>query len=467
MVVIKKTFVLVSVVVAITALFSNASAQIPLTEIQPAPQREPLRALPPMRVRTLPAGDPGESNFPRTKIPPATEAPPLEQPSPEPGEFPAAKELPLSARIPSGASPAREVVPVDRREDLAPAAAIAVVADKAAAAQPSAPAEAGEPKQLPTPAPRGVTGLVRGEALEIWEKVLEVWRYKIFSTKDVELSLQNIVGGLLLLWIGSMLARRISYWFGTKVLTRVGLPPATAVPLQKVSFYFLFSIFALFSLQFVGVPMTVFTFFGGALAIGIGFGSQNVMNNFISGLILLAERPIRVGDVIQIDGHSGKVSEIGARSTRITTGANLEIIIPNSTFLQGNVVNWTLSDDTISSKVVVGVAYGSPARDVARLLRQVAEEHELILKNPGPGVAFTDFSEHAMMFELSFWIRMSAADRGKVESELRFRIDDLFADHGIVIAYPQRDVHLNLLRPVEVRLTQPLSSGNTLREAAA
>ena len=320
---------------------------------------------------------------------------------------------------------------------------------------------------MPTPAPRGVTGLVRGEALEIWEKVLEVWRYKIFSTKDVELSLQNIVGGLLLLWIGSMLARRISYWFGTKVLTRVGLPPATAVPLQKVSFYFLFSIFALFSLQFVGVPMTVFTFFGGALAIGIGFGSQNVMNNFISGLILLAERPIRVGDVIQIDGHSGKVSEIGARSTRITTGANLEIIIPNSTFLQGNVVNWTLSDDTISSKVVVGVAYGSPARDVARLLRQVAEEHELILKNPGPGVAFTDFSEHAMMFELSFWIRMSAADRGKVESELRFRIDDLFADHGIVIAYPQRDVHLNLLRPVEVRLTQPLSSGNTLREAAA
>ncbi|MCE9527001.1 MAG: mechanosensitive ion channel, partial [Planctomycetales bacterium] len=197
--------------------------------------------------------------------------------------------------------------------------------------------------------PEGVTTLVKDEFQQVLQKVLYVWRFPFLKTKDFDLSLQVIIGGLFLLWLGNKLARRLSTWLGDTVLRRVGLPPATAAPLQKMSFYMLFGLFAVFSLQLVGVPMTVFTFFGGALAIGIGFGSQNVMNNFISGLILLIERPIRVGDVIQIDSHSGKVSEIGARSTRITTGSNLEVIIPNSTFLQGNVVNWTLSDDRISS----------------------------------------------------------------------------------------------------------------------
>ncbi|MGI8982644.1 MAG: mechanosensitive ion channel domain-containing protein [Pirellulaceae bacterium] len=312
----------------------------------------------------------------------------------------------------------------------------------------------------------GVTTLVKGEVQQAWLKVLYVWRFPFLKTKDFDLSLQVIIGGLFLLWLGQKLARRLSTWLGETVLRRVGLPPATSAPLQKVSFYVLFGLFAVFSLQLVGVPMTVFTFFGGALAIGIGFGSQNVMNNFISGLILLIERPIRVGDVIQIDSHSGKVSEIGARSTRITTGSNLEVIIPNSTFLQGNVINWTLSDDMISSKVTVGVAYGSPAREVERLLKQAAQTHEQILKTPGPGVSFTEFSDHAMQFELSFWLKMSEADRGKVESDLRFKIDELFSDRGIVIAYPQRDVHLNLMRPVEVRLSEPFPAPRELRGAA-
>ncbi len=221
--------------------------------------------------------------------------------------------------------------------------------------------------------------------------------------------------------------------------------------------------FGIFSLQLVGVPMTVFTFFGGAIAIGIGFGSQNVMNNFISGLILLIERPIRVGDVIQINSFSGKVSEIGARSTRITTGSNLEVIIPNSTILQDSVVNWTLSDDIVSSKITVGVAYGSPAKEVARLLRQAADGNEEILKSPPPGVSFTDFATDAMQFELSFWVQMSQADRGKVESDLRFTIDELFGDRGIVIAYPQRDVHLNMMRPMEIRLSKATVPPRELR----
>ena len=314
----------------------------------------------------------------------------------------------------------------------------------------------------------GVSGLVKGEVRQAWQSVLYYWNYKFYESSDkkVSLSLQVLVVGLLLIFVGHVVARRLSIWLGGSVLKRVGLPPATAAPLQKMAYYAMFAVFAISSLNSVGLSLDALTFLGGALAIGIGFGSQNVMNNFISGLILIIERPIRVGDVIQIDSHSGKVSEIGARSTRITTGSNLEVIIPNSTFLQGNVVNWTLSDDVISSKVTVGVAYGSPAREVARLLKQAAEEHDKIMKTPGPGVSFTEFAADSMQFELTFWLKMSQADRGKVESDLRFKIDELFANRGIVIAYPQRDVHLNLMRPVEVRLSESTVTPRELRGAA-
>jgi small-conductance mechanosensitive channel len=295
---------------------------------------------------------------------------------------------------------------------------------------------------------------------DVWDKIVALWRYELFMKVTVE----NLLIALVLLFVGYIAAKRISSWFASRVLGRLGIQPNNVATIRTISFYALMAAFTLSTLGALGVPVTIFSYFGGALAVGIGFGSQNIVNNFISGLILLAERPIRVGDVIQIDGVTGKVTEIGARSTRITTGSNMEILVPNSTILQGNVVNWTLSDDMISSKVTVGVAYGSPARQVARLLLLAAAENADLLKDPAPGVSFTNFGDHALEFQLSFWLRLSQADGGKIESDLRFAIDDLFAQHGIIIAYPQRDVHLNLLRPVEVRLTPPAGE---LRRAAA
>ena len=121
------------------------------------------------------------------------------------------------------------------------------------------------------------------------------------------------------------------------------------------------------ALELIHLPLTVFAFMGGAVAIGVGFGSQNVLNNFMSGLILLAERPIRVGDLVDIDGLYGTIEHVGARSTRVKTGSNLEIIVPNSKFLENNVTNWTLSDARIRVSVQVGVAYGTPTGKVSRV----------------------------------------------------------------------------------------------------
>jgi small-conductance mechanosensitive channel len=307
----------------------------------------------------------------------------------------------------------------------------------------------------------GLKELIPTSLPDAWEKLNKAWHYELFMGVTVE----KLTIALVLLLVGYMASKRISAWLANRVLGRLGIGRNNVATIQTIAFYALMAAFTLTTLGALGVPVTVFSFFGGALAVGIGFGSQNIVNNFISGLILLAERPIRVGDVIQIDGATGKVTEIGARSTRITTGSNMEILVPNSTFLQSNVINWTLSDDVISSKVTVGVAYGSPARQVAKLLMQAADQNADVLKDPAPSVSFTNFGEHSLDFELSFWLRLSQSDRGKVESELRFAIDDLFAEHGIIIAYPQRDVHLNLLRPVEVRLTPP-AAGDARRAAA-
>lgn len=302
---------------------------------------------------------------------------------------------------------------------------------------------------------------------EAWDHVAAVWNFVIIRGADGKplMSVGTLVGGLILMGFGYVAAGVISRWIGARLLARLRLSQTATAPLQKIVYYALLITFAMLTLNILSVPITVFSFAGGAIAVGVGFGSQNIVNNFISGLILLGERPIRVGDVIEIDGRTGRVTEIGARSTRIATGSNFEVIIPNSKLLESQVVNWTLTDDRISTKVRVGVSYGSPTRDVERLLKLAASEHEDVSQEPGPSVAFEDFANDALVFSVSFWIHLQTASKGKVESDLRFRIDELFNEAGIVIAYPQRDVHLNMMRPLEVRLA-PEASREFRRVAA-
>ncbi|MBI2479359.1 MAG: mechanosensitive ion channel, partial [Planctomycetia bacterium] len=226
-----------------------------------------------------------------------------------------------------------------------------------------------------------------------------------------------------------------------------------AAAMQSLSFYVLLICFTLTALKFVNVPLTMFTFLGGAIAIGVGFGSQNIVNNFISGLILLAERPIKVGDLIQIDDLYGNVEQIGARSTIIRTGNNLDIIVPNSTFLENNVVNLTRGDDKLRTNVKVGIAYGSPTREATKLMKHAAVEHGRILNSPEPFVWFTEFGDNSLNFEVHFWVKVrSISDRTRIESDIRYRIDQLFRDAGVTIAFPQRDIHIDATTPIPVRM---------------
>ncbi len=254
-----------------------------------------------------------------------------------------------------------------------------------------------------------------------------------------------LIGGILLLKQGIRLFRK-------RVLPKTTLKPNEAVALTKIIYYFGVLLILLLCMHMVHLPITAFAFLGGALAIGVGFGAQNLLNNFISGFIIMAERPIRLGDLIEIEGSFATVENIGPRCTRIRTPDNIHILVPNSSFLEKNIVNWTLSDQKVRAHVTVGVIYGSPVRDVERLLLKAGGENEKVLREPEPFVRFQDFGDNALIFSLFFWVSMETmAERLRLESDIRFRIDELFGEAGIVIAFPQRDVHLDTTKPLELK----------------
>lgn len=303
-------------------------------------------------------------------------------------------------------------------------------------------------QHAPTPGAAGETaGTVFGTLRGVWE-------YQLLHVQGGAITVGMIVLGLLLFVLGFVIAKRTSASLSRRVFKRMGATEGGAAAVQALVFYTLLVLFTFFALNIVGVPLTAFTVLGGALAIGVGFGSQNIVNNFISGLILHLERPIKAGDVIEVSGTEGVVEHIGARSTRVLTAENTHIIIPNSSFLEQNVLNWSYKDRTVRISVPVGVAYGSPVREVERLLLQAGAEHSGTLQNPEPSVRFDSFGESSLDMTLLVWMPASSpSDARRMRSDLRYRIDELFREHGIVIAFPQRDVHLNVIGPAPAQLT--------------
>jgi len=261
---------------------------------------------------------------------------------------------------------------------------------------------------------------------------------------------------LIILVTGLFLARLMVHLIHIKLLATSQLKETTASALHKGLSYFAYLMVFLLVLRIVNIPLTAFAFLGGAIAIGVGFGAQNLINNFISGFIILGERPIQIGDLIEVDGMPGKVEEIGARCTRIRTGENIHILIPNSSFLEKNITNWTLSDNRIRTKITIGVAYGSPVKKVEAALLESVLSNEKILRSPEPFVLFSDFGDNSLVFEVYFWIVIRMVlEKRQIESQVRFEIDQLFRQEGIVIAFPQRDLHFDTDKPLNIQLMGP------------
>ena len=284
-----------------------------------------------------------------------------------------------------------------------------------------------------------------------YEQVTERDGQQIVQIRDV--SLGSIITALFLFAIAYLIAshifRRIQF-----ILVRRGIIGENQARTLKNWIMLLVAfLLALTTLNWLNIPLTIFAFLAGALAIGVGFGTQTIIKNFISGIIMLFERKVRVGDIVEVDNTVGVVSEINTRSSIIRGLTGVESIIPNSLFLENRVVNWTLNNRLLRREISIGVSYGSPTQDVIKILTEVADRHGLVLENPEPFATLSNFGDNSLDFVLHFWVEINdRSNRQVIDSDLRIMIEKRLSDAGITIPFPQRDIHLETSKPLQIQI---------------
>ncbi|MEN9974930.1 MAG: hypothetical protein RLZZ282_936 [Verrucomicrobiota bacterium] len=298
--------------------------------------------------------------------------------------------------------------------------------------------------------------------------IKKIWSFEVMSFDDkVEVDGQIIPGkipvtlgwllrALLFFIISYGIFSRIANRIQTSLVTRGHIAEAQAKTLRNWAMIVVGGFLAIATLALLKIPLTVFAFFGGALAIGLGFGMQTLIKNFISGIIVLAERKVRVGDMLDVDGIIGTVTEINTRSSIIRGADDVETMIPNSLFLENRVTNWTLSSSKMRRTLRVSVAYGTAPQVVMEVLTESANRHGLICKTPEAFAVFDDFGESALIFSLYFWLKLGGTTNPMiVTSDVRLMIEKRFTELGIHIPFPHREVHLKTASPLLVHWPQP------------
>ncbi|MEM6965038.1 MAG: mechanosensitive ion channel domain-containing protein [Bacteroidota bacterium] len=263
--------------------------------------------------------------------------------------------------------------------------------------------------------------------------------YVVLHPGDYELRVADIVEAILIL-----LSARLVYWVVTQLVLyryyqRSDIHIGARYAINQLLKYVIYTMAVLWAISSLGVQMTVLWGGAAALLVGVGLGLQQTFNDFFSGIILLFERSVEVGDVLDIGGLVGTVKQIGLRTSIIETRDNITVVVPNSKLVTDNVTNWSHFDKKARFVVGVGVAYGSDTKLVKELLLQAAHENPLVIEQPSPFVRFTDFGDSSLNFELHFFSRNFITIED-VKSDLRFRIDDLFRKNNVEIPFPQRVV---------------------------
>ncbi len=267
----------------------------------------------------------------------------------------------------------------------------------------------------------------------------------------VRLTISRILWGAIIFLLARLFIWMITNLFLYSYYKREKVNIGAQFAINQLLRYVIYAIAALFILQSIGLNLTVILGGAAALLIGVGIGLQQTFNDFFSGILLLFERSVEVGDVVEVDGLVGTVRRIGLRTSEVNTRRNITVIVPNSRLVTNSVTNWSYNDRKARFNVEVSVAYGSDTALVKKLLLQVARSHEKVLRFPTPFVRFTNFGDSGLYFELHFFSRefMTIED---VTSDLRFEIDQAFRDNGVTIPFPQRDLHFKTMPPQEAQL---------------
>jgi len=282
--------------------------------------------------------------------------------------------------------------------------------------------------------------------------ILDYQLFRIGQTQVTLASLFVSVAIVAITWIAARLLRRL---VAERLLGHTRMDPGVRYAIGRVISYLVWVLGLIVALQPLGVNATTLAVFGGAIGVGIGFGLQDIAKNFIAGLIILIERPIKVGDRIEMEKVGGDVVEIRARATVLRTNDDIYTIVPNSRFITDVVTNWSFRTPRVRFHFPVGVGYGSDPRAVEEALVAAAGRSEHALKEPAPSVLFRGFGESSLEFELTCWTAVMLHRRASFQSELNFLIHEELTRRGIELPFPQRDLHIRSATGLEKILPSP------------
>ena len=263
-----------------------------------------------------------------------------------------------------------------------------------------------------------------------------------YSLGSISISLGSVLAFIVTLWISLLLSRIIRFLLQDEILTHFQLPRGVPGAISMIVRLVLIFIGFILAFGAAKIDLSNIAIIVGALGVGIGFGLQNIFNNLVSGLILAFERPVQVGDIIQISSINimGEVKEIGIRASIIRTFDGAEVVVPNGNLISNEMINWTLSDKRRRQEILVGVAYGTDTDKVKKILEKIVTEHDHILKEPAPLILFLGFGESSLDFRVLFWTHFD--DGFIIKSAVGVEIDTAFKKAGITIPFPQRDLHM-------------------------
>jgi len=264
----------------------------------------------------------------------------------------------------------------------------------------------------------------------------------ILTLGDAPVSVGALVQLLVLVVLLVYLSGKLRRWLVEHILPRTKMEPGARQATGSIFRYAMLAIGLVVILETAGIDLTALNVLAGAIGLGLGFGLQNIVNNFISGLIILFERPIKVGDRVVVGEVEGDVVHIGGRSTTVVSNDNISIIVPNSRFVTENVVNWSHNDRMVRFRIPVSVAYGTDIGLVERVLLAVAAANPDVHNTPPPAVRLMEFGDSGLGFELRVWSTTLIHRRGLLTSALNTAIYRVFMEHGIEIPYPRRDVQI-------------------------
>jgi small-conductance mechanosensitive channel len=282
---------------------------------------------------------------------------------------------------------------------------------------------------------------------EIVHFINQIFHYQLFEINRTPVTPSSIVMFLLVLVAFFFMSRLLQRFFQSKILSRFQIEKGLQYTLSRSSHYVIMIMGGLVAFQFIGIDISGLAVIIGLLSVGIGFGLQNVTSNFIAGLILLFERPIKIGDRVTVGQTEGDVIAINMRSTTIRSLNNISIIVPNSEFVSSQVINWSHGDPKVRLVVKVGVSYNSDLDEVIRSLREVANESPSVLKDPEPDVLLSGFGDSAWEMELRVWLK-DPTNYYPIRSDINCAIVRKFRENGVEIPYPQRDLHVRSPVPV-------------------